>query len=168
MDKARIARIKNYVRTADASEAKASEHNWMAAELIWEEIDSGTSQKDIAKAIGKSEAHISFVKRCWELRVIKLGLEEFQYADLGSFYEFYNSAQVKGESAGSDREGSGDRKHDRREPDGDYTPSGLILQANSYIESLERNWDPQLLSDDDISRMKSMMSRIRALLRDIG
>ena len=68
----------------------------MAAQLIWEEIDSGTQQKAIAKAIGKSEAHVSFVKRCWELRDDQAGLEGFTFGDLGSFHEFYNSEEVKG------------------------------------------------------------------------
>lgn len=170
MNTERITKIKGYVRIADQSEATSSEHNWMAAELIWEEIDSGTPQKEIARAIGKSEAHISFVKRCWELRVIKTGLEEFEYGDLGSFFQFYNSEEVKGESA-RDRSGSGDGEpgSDRRRPSGDYSAHGLTVQAYTAIDSLVRSKaHQQLLSEEDLEMLRELPSRIRALLRDIG
>lgn len=168
MNRDRIIKIKGYVRIADASEARASEHNWMAAELIWEEIDSGTQQKVIAREIGKSEAHVSFVKRCWELRVIKTGLEEFTYGDLGSFYEFYNSAEVRGESADRER-GDGGNGGDRRKPSGDYTASGLVTQAYTAIDALERNRaHHQLLTEEDLERLRELPARIRALLRTIG
>jgi hypothetical protein len=168
MNQGRITKIRKYVRIADEHEVKASEHNWMAAELIWEEIDSGTPQKEIAQAIGKSEAHVSFVKRCWQLRVVDTGLEGFAFGDLGSFYEFYNSSQVRGESAGGDH-GGGSGSGDRRKPSGDYSASGLVTQAYTAIDALIRvPSHHELLTDEDLDRLRELPARIRALLRTIG
>lgn len=170
MNPFRMEEIKSHVKIADENEATASEHNWMAAELIWQEVESGTTQKAIAKAISKSEAHVSFVKRCWQLRVVDTGLEGFAFGDLGSFYEFYNSPEVRGESADRERGGSGDGDgSDRRKPSGDYSAHGLTVQAYSAIDALCRNkGHQQLLSEEDLELLRELPSRIRALLRDIG
>lgn len=154
----------------------SNDRRWREAKLIWEELQSrsfralGTAIKEAGGS--GSLRHLQLMKKCWEGFGQPLwdgGNEDFsKYPRLN---ELYNSDEVRGEPDGDDNGGgggSGDRKRDRREPEGDYTPSGLILQANSYLEALERGWDPKLLTDDDIDRMKSIAARIRALLRTIG
>lgn len=169
MNPFRMEEIKSHVKIADENEATASEHNWMAAELIWQEVESGTTQKAIAKAISKSEAHVSFVKRCWQLRVVDTGLEGFAFGDLGSFYEFYNSPEVRGDSAGRDRDGGGSGSGDRRKPSGDYSASGLVTQAYTAIDALIRvPSHHELLTEEDLDRLRELPARIRALLRTIG
>lgn len=49
-------------------EAKGDEYQWEAARLIWEELDEGLrSQRDLAEAIGKSQTHVSFMSKLWNL-----------------------------------------------------------------------------------------------------
>jgi len=171
MNQARINRIRNHVKIADENEATASEHNWKASQLIWEEAESGTVQKEISRAIGKSEAHVSRMKKCWQLRVVDAGLEGFAFGDLGSFYDFYNSEQVRGESDSAnnrrDRNGVGER--DRSKPSGDYSAHGLAVSAYNAIDALRRNKaHHELLTEEDLDLIRQLPAMIRALLRDIG
>lgn len=173
MDKVQI--IVKLQRESAHLDETSNIRRWCEAQLIWEELQSrsfralGTAIKEAGGS--GSLRHLQLMKKCWEGFGQPLwdgGNNDFaKYPHLNTLY---NSDEVRGEPDGDDNGGgggSGDRR-DRREPEGDYTPSGLILKANSYIESLERSWDPKLLTDDDIARMRSMTARIRALLRTIG
>ena len=164
----RFAELRDHLKIAEESEATASEHNWAAAELVWDMVEDGIKQTEIASEIGKSQAHVTRLKKCWELRVVSAGLEEFSYSDLGSFYQFYNSPEVHGESSrggsGSDGE-SGDRRGVERERS-DYSTAGLVLRASTAVDALFRNrahWET--FTDEDFTRLEEIQARIRRILR---
>lgn len=54
---------------ADASkmESEASDLRWEAARLISEEIASGTTQRALAKEIGKDHKHVAWCVKCWKI-----------------------------------------------------------------------------------------------------
>jgi hypothetical protein len=159
-------RIKHHMKLADESEATASENNWAAARYVWEAVKAGIVQKDIAEETGKSQAHITRLKKCWEIRVVNQGVRRPVYRDLGNFYQFYNSPEVRGESG---REpGSGERERRGETERGDYTTSGLVFRASSAIDALYRNpAHMETISDDDIDKLEEIRRRIAGILRKL-
>src|SRR3954447_22406816 len=121
-----IDQIKHYIKLADEAEGTASENNWAASRYVWEAVRAGVVQKDIAEETGKSQAHITRLKKCWEIRVVNQGLRRPVYRDLGNFYQFYNAPEVRGESANREPGSGSGRDGDRRgeEERGDYSTSG--------------------------------------------
>lgn len=160
----RFADLREHLKLADEHEKTSSEHNWAAAELVWEMVEDGIKQTEIASEIGKSQAHVTRLKKCWDLRVVQSGLEDFSYSSLGSFYQFYNSPEVHGESSRGNEPGSGSGS-DRKER-GDYSTSGLVFRASSAVDALFRNREHwKALTEDDIARMEEIQARIRRILR---
>lgn len=85
----RIDQIIEHESAAAKLEIKAADdHKWEAARLIAEELASGTTQRALAKAIGKKRPHIQRMLYCWERR----GSLRIQQ----SFNAFYNSEIVRG------------------------------------------------------------------------
>jgi hypothetical protein len=169
--KDRITDIINHIKLADESEATASEHNWAAAQLIWEEVDDGATQKSIAAAIGKSETHVSFMRKCWEVKVASIGLTGFALSDLGSFYEVYNSVEVRGESAARDRgtgPGSGGGHLPGREPE-ETSGTAMITKAANLLDTVARNpgyWD--MLTDDDLAVLNEAIGSANTIIEGCG
>jgi hypothetical protein len=163
----RIEQIKKHLSIADGEEKSVNHHRWEASRLIWEEIEEGASRRELGKAIGKSHTHVRYMYNCWA--IVGSKLPESQRP---SFQDTYMSPEVRGENGEDeerDRSGSGDRKRDRREPEGDYTAHGQVNAAWGAIDALQRNKAyHQLLTEEDIDRIRQLPSMIRALLREIG
>lgn len=157
--------IKHHMKLADESEATASENNWAASRYVWEAVQAGIVQKDIAEETGKSQAHITRLKKCWEVRVINQGVRRPVYRDLGNFYQFYNSPEVRGESARPDGERSGSGERRGGEERSDYSTSGLVFRARSAIDALYRNdAHMETITDEDLAALKEIRARIREIL----
>jgi hypothetical protein len=159
-----LAKVTEAIKLADEAEGTASERNWVAAHQVYLAVRNGIKQKDIADATGKSQAHITRLKKCWEIRVINQGVRHPVYSELGSFYQFYNSPEVHGES--SREPSSGERE--RRGEQADYTTSGLVFAASRAIDALARNpAHMETISDEDIERLEEIQARIRRILRQL-
>lgn len=50
---------------AEVLEEKADSLKWRAAELIHQQLEEGMSQRQLAKEIGKGEAHVRFMRGAW-------------------------------------------------------------------------------------------------------
>jgi hypothetical protein len=163
-----LAKVVREIKLADEAEGTASERNWAAAQAVWLAVRNGIKQVEIAQETGKSKAHINRLKKCWEIRVVNQGIKRPVYSDLGSFYQFYNSPEVHGESA-RDREpgsGSGDRRERER---GDYSTSGLVNQAWRAVDALLRNpAHMETITDDELRLLEEIPGRIRRILRHAG
>lgn len=68
-------------------ERQADDAQWEAARLIAEELAEGKSQRQLAREIGKSQAHVFRMNRCWALR------ETLGFHILN---EAYHSPEVRG------------------------------------------------------------------------
>jgi len=163
----RIEQIKRHLAKADGDESAISVHRWAASKLIWEEVQSGTSRRALADAIGKSHTHVRYMYNCWDLVGRKLDVSGTSDS-LPNFQAIYASDEIRGtEDGDSDSQpGSGKRK---RKPDEqmDYTTHGLVVQAANAIDALARNrahWP--LLSEDDLALLRAIPPQVRALLRD--
>jgi len=161
-----LAQVTEAIKLADEAEGTASERNWAAARWVYQAVKNGIVQKDIADATGKSQAHISRLKKCWEIRVINQGLRRPDYAELGSFYQFYNSPEVHGESSREPGSGTGERRGETER--GDYSTSGLVFRARTAVDALYR--DPvhiDALTDEDEAALREIQGRIREILRQL-
>jgi len=162
-----LAQATEAIKLADEAEGTASERNWAAAQWVYRAVKNGIVQKEIAEATGKSQAHITRLKKCWELRVVSQGLRRPVYAELGSFYQFYNSPEVHGESSRSEPgSGSGERRGETER--GDYSTSGLVFRARTAVDALYR--DPvhiDALTDEDEAALREIQGRIREILRQL-
>jgi hypothetical protein len=161
-----LAKASQAIKLADEAEGTASERNWEAAHSVWAAVQNGVTQARIVEATGKSKAHISRLKKCWEIRVVNQGLRRPVYSDLGSFYQFYNSPEVHGESSRGEV-GSGEGERDRKRSDpSDYTTAGLVLAAWKALDALARNpAHMETITDEDLDRVESMTALIRRILR---
>jgi hypothetical protein len=161
-----LAKATEAIKLADEAEGTASERNWEAAHCVWAAVSNGVSQVKIVEATGKSKAHISRLRKCWEIRVVNQGLRRPVYAELGSFYQFYNSPEVHGESSRGEV-GSGERGSGRERSDpSDYTTAGLVLSAWKALDALARNpAHMETITDEDLDRIDSMTALIRRILR---
>jgi hypothetical protein len=145
MNKVRIREIIALLRQAEHDGTTQSEYNWRASRLIWEEVQAGTKQVDLAQQIGKSQSHVTRLKKCWQIFVIDPGVEFSCYADLGSFYEAYNSPEVHGESQRRNERNRGDYgqgpggKNSRSSEDEDFSADGLIKRSYTALSILANN-----------------------------
>ena len=153
---------------ASNTEKASSEDRWKAARLIHRQLQE-MSFRDLSDEIksqgGKgSLAHLTRMKRCWDLIgkiLFENGNEDFSIYP--NFYQTYNSAEVRGESAGKsvpDTAGGGDREPKERSSPADREPrdndtenvsaSGLVLRAGLAIATIHDNrpfW-PLLTKED--------------------
>lgn len=160
-----LAKASQAIKLADEAEGTASERNWEAAHCVWAAVSNGVSQVKIVEATGKSKAHISRLRKCWEIRVVNQGIRRPVYSDLGSFYQFYNSPEVHGESSRGEV-GSGERGERKPSEPSDYTTSGLVLAAWKSLDALARNpAHMETITDEDLDRVESMTALIRRILR---
>jgi hypothetical protein len=88
----KVREIISHEAQAEEAEASANEHRWEAARLISEELASGTSQRQLAREIGKDEKHVRLMRKCWESCGLKSAPE-----DRPLFNTVYNSTEVRGE-----------------------------------------------------------------------
>lgn len=73
---------------ADKLEEDVNSLRWQAAELIWQELDSGKSQRQLASEIGKSATHVNHMAKTWRVCLGKHPLPPFN--------EAYHSPEVRG------------------------------------------------------------------------
>lgn len=76
---------------ADKLSEEYENNRWETARLISDELASGTSQRQLASQVGKSQMHISRMNTVWQ-RNARVSLE-----DRPSFTEAYNAANPRGE-----------------------------------------------------------------------
>lgn len=67
--------------------ASADFKRWRAAQLVAEELDAGTQGKDLARRIGKSPTHVTFMGNMWQIYHGKSARPPF--------WETYHSAEVR-------------------------------------------------------------------------
>lgn len=161
----RVGQIIEHEAIADRNDATTSEHKWIAAQLIWEEVTEGASRRELGRQIGKSHTHVRYMFNCWDLVGRKLGGLDAD-GGLPSFNEIYNSVEVRGDPG----EGSGQSggKHRRREPE-DHSAHGLVMAASGAISELSDNpafW--AVMTDEDWAIIRELPAVIEAFLRDSG
>lgn len=107
----RVLEIIHHERAADEAEATADEHRWEAARLISEELAAGTSQRDLATAIGQSQSQVFRKNAVWE----RFARE----SDRPAFSKAMNSAAPRGEPKPrpDNKPVPEPRPHDEPEPD---------------------------------------------------
>jgi len=174
MDTDRIDRIVVHEKLADEAGRSAEEHRWRAAELIWDELNSGTPARALARQIDKSDTHVRSMARTWE-RKLKL-------ADNRPFNEIYNSDEVRGRGTGTPRvtreanagweppaSGKAVRRSPQREDEEDDEPRSMAgrlaeaaYEALSALATHEQAWS--FLTDDDVSLLEEIPSLAEKIL----
>lgn len=160
---------------ADAGERKTSSQRWEAAQIVWDQHNIRRKSfpqlsREIKAAGGKgSLGHLFRMNKCWDIIVAQNGREVQDYGDLPSFYQTYNSDEVRGESDEddpSDRE-PGERGGSDREPRSrsghDYVEKAVGAIAG--LQGLPALWPG--LEDGDIEALRKLPARIQRLVRDI-
>jgi len=61
----RTRRIRELEAEADQTEGRTDELRWNAARLYAEELEAGTSSRDLAEAVGKSHTHVLRMRAIW-------------------------------------------------------------------------------------------------------
>lgn len=85
----RVSEIVRLEAAADVKDVEASELRWLAAELIVAELESGKSQRQLAREIGKTQQHVSRVKISWDV------VRHLKVSDRPPFNTVYNSSEVR-------------------------------------------------------------------------
>jgi hypothetical protein len=165
MDEKRIARIIELEGSAVRPEKIASAVRWETAYLYSEEAASGTPQTEIAKRVGRSNAHITYMIKAWKtVQFIFSG----DYDDLPPFSEAYRSREVRGSGAGTDSgtdsQGAGspdgrDRTRSRRPPDDIHSIVSRILYNVSLLSDVSGSWPA--LGDDERDWLKEASNTLR-------
>lgn len=78
----RVARIKFCETEAQKLYENAEALQWEAAELIATELAEGKTQRELAKEIGKSQMHVSYMSRIWKIKLENPGVQERSFNDL--------------------------------------------------------------------------------------
>lgn len=175
----RIERIIELEKRAERPAALDSKCKWEAARLYWEEIEAGQSKAYLAEQTGKSAMHILFMYRCWDVCIVRPAIKFGSYEELPSFYQTYNSEEVRRPQDRERREdrsaptdsrtprGEGKRDHTPREDDGpDYTGHGLIATIVKSVAILRSNrayW--QVLSEADVTQLEGSIVEVEEMLR---
>jgi hypothetical protein len=153
---ARIAKIIRLEQLAKVPESNVSDVRWQAAKLYWEEHHSGTPQKEISERVGKSQPHVCYMIKCWDIcgRLIDgSALPEFQ--------SIYHSSEVRGPSFDEDRPHSGGQRERRRpRPDDIHTRVAKLGWLADAIEP-----DAGALTAQD---QKDLRHHIRTLERALA
>lgn len=166
----RIARIIELEKASIRRDTTSSTEKWEAAHLIWLELnqDNPPSKAALGEKIGRTPQHVLYMSRCWDNFVAKPGIEwlgEPDYASLGSFYEVYNSDDVRGKGTNSrkarpePRETTGKADHSQ-----DFSGHTLVTDAHTALSILSNNpgyWAALSSEDwDMIQAIPDMISRI--------
>jgi hypothetical protein len=85
----RVKQIIYHEREARRLQAETDEHQWIAARLISEELETGKAKAQLGREIHKTEAHVRYMARCHKAK-LKFG------SDLPPFNTVYNSPEVRG------------------------------------------------------------------------
>lgn len=160
----RIEKIKHHLAAAEGPDRQASHHLWVASQLIWEEVEAGTSRRQLAQEIGKSHTHVRYMYNCWDLVGRKVMTGAADTEALPSFNEVYHSTEVRGDSD----QGSGDGKRREREVD-DHSAHGLTSRAATAINELASNpafWP--LMTEEDWMVIREIPAVIRSMIRESG
>lgn len=161
----RIEEIKYHLAAAEGPDRQSSHHMWVAAQLIWEEIEEGKSRRQLAQEIGKSHTHVRYMYNCWDLVGRKVMTGEADTEALPNFNEVYHSTEVRGDP---DEQGRGEGKRRERELD-DHSAHGLAMKAASVINELASNpafWP--LMTEEDWMVIRELPAVIRSMLRESG
>jgi len=145
----RIAEIIRLEKVAAKSAKPVSADRWRAAELIYAELQpvnnrAGKSQNQLAGEIGQSQTHVRYMARCWEIAVVRPGLEFATYADLPDFAEIYRSDEVRGADTTpghkSRPRGAGRKPRQKQDTDDDGLGQTTLAQkAAAAINILDQN-----------------------------
>jgi hypothetical protein len=170
-----IQEVREHLEAAKAHDITASEHNWTAARILWEKFDNDKTlvQAQVARELGCSPMHITFMRRCWQVFVVDHDVQISSVRDLGSFYMAYNSDEVrKPEDSyhGGEGERGSRRKPGRPEPDiRDYSADGRAELAHRAVSSLVDNPDSKkLLTEDGIAHLRETYDALRVFFRKYG
>ena len=88
----RVKQIIYHEQEASRLQAEADEHQWIAARLISEELETGKSKAQLGREIHKTEAHVRYMARCHKAK-LKFG------SDAPPFNTVYNSPEVRGKTS---------------------------------------------------------------------
>jgi hypothetical protein len=164
----RIEEIKRCLLVAEGDEHVASVHRWKAARLIYDEVRSGTSRRELGSRIGKSHTHVRYMYNCWDIVGRKLQVSGSPDT-LPNFQAIYMSDEVRGDS-GEEPDGgkTGSRRERRRRREDsalDTSAHGLVKSAAVAVNAIAQNpayWP--LLTDEDIEILRAIPPAVRAIL----
>lgn len=178
----RVQKIKDLLQLSTRNENVSSAARWEAAHLIWEELRSGKSQREVGEEIGTSHTHVGRMARCWEVVVHGPQIEYDSFEQLGETYDFrqvYQSEDIRGPAAKKPE--SDGRRHTALEDDediltgrsrqprpdtsDDFSAHGLAVTAASALGMLatHRAYWPMLSEEDWV-----LLGRIRQWVDHIG
>jgi uncharacterized protein YerC len=178
----RVQRIKNLLQLSTRNENVSSAARWEAAYLIWEELRSGKSQREVGEEIGTSHVHVGRMARCWETVIHGPQIEYDTFEQLGANYDFrqiYQSDDIRGPAArkpevdnrrrtaleDDDELLTGRSRQPRPDTSDDFSAHGLVTRAASALGMLATHrayW--AMMSEDDWE----LLSRIRGWVDHIG
>lgn len=175
-DKDRIAMIIALEGRADLDRDARSAQRWAAARLIWEELQHKSYvalSEEIKSQGGKgSIGHLIRMNRCWELTVVRPGIEPHSYEDLPFFGEVYQCEEVRNPANRKRRNVQASQARQRRARKAclhESAPS-WVAAANEALDSLAEHrvaWP--FLSDGDLDVLKGIPAKaenILSMLRD--
>lgn len=171
-----IKQIQYHENAAEMPEGQASYHKWWAAKLIAEVVDSGTSQRELGQQLGKSNTHVRYMYRSWNLVGRKLyvsGNEEME--GMPNFSTVYNSDEVRGrdgealipvpEVEKAERTGDVGGGYTENDIDDDPTAAGMVRAIARAAMSLRRSEAlKDLLTDEDYALLGESYEMIAEIL----
>lgn len=171
----RIDEIIYHETAADAESSTRSAHRWQAAKLIYEEVESGKTKYKLAQEIGKSQHHVRWSARCWDL-VGKHYADGNEFSDFPNFNDTYHSDMIRGDQELPSEERkprssgrSWSSSNEAAEPERDNAPAWVAMadEAARLLDAHPITW--QLLTEDDRIVLKSLpgkFSEIAAAILD--
>jgi hypothetical protein len=163
----RIDEIVSLESGADQPESEASRKRWRAAQLIWEEVEEGTSRRALADAIGKSHTHVRYMYNCWDKAGRYIAGDAYP-----SFQEIYMSTEVRGEPEDSPAAAEQPAKPSKRDiwvqPDEDRSEDAghtWITAANEAVGTLYDHpafWG--LLTDEELAVLRTLIPKIQKIV----
>jgi hypothetical protein len=164
----RIQEIVSHLAVADGTDAGADPHRWEASRLIYDDLQTGKSLRELGREIGKSHMYVQYMQRTWALGkdfcpvYDPTGLSGTTWPD---FKEIFYSAEVRGEASAKPKPSrkSPKGKSDPKEQ-GDESLSGQIRKAAELFNMIVTN--PAIadtLSEEDYAVIEAMLEDIDLL-----
>jgi len=161
----RIRRIIRHEAAADRDDTAISRHRWQAAQLIWEELQTGTTMTALGEAIGRSRQHVLYASRCWELAG-----QSYDEGDLPPFNTIYHSVEVRGSQHPPVIGDQPAREQPiTQDQVGPHTAHAWVEQASEAVRSLtehQATWP--FLDANDIATLANLPNRIQAIVDQLA